>query len=345
MPFNAVVLRGVNDLQVEQVCPECVYLAPGQVVVKVEAAGICGAQLNEISGNKGPDPYLPHFLGHEGAGIVTEVGPGVRKVKPGDYVVLHWRKGSGIDADPPKYKSLLNGDVVGGGPVACWSEYAIISENRMTKISKEIPPEHACLLGCAVTTGVGLIVNEANVKPGQSVLIIGVGGVGLSAALGAKLVGAWPICCLDIKDEALRLAHAVSDSFCFLNYSDDMVSYFGGKEKFDVVVECTGADEWINLGLWITAPGGKLILVGQPPHGTDVTFTDFRRHYFGKTIMDSQGGLTNPDVDIPRYERLVLAGKMDLAPLVGSKIALSSVPDTVFGGLPVGRTVIDMGAE
>src|SRR5579862_6964716 len=121
----------------------------GQVLVEVHRSGICGAQIGEIEGRKGPDKFLPHLLGHEGGGIVLETGPGVTHVKQGDHVVLHWRKGAGIQAQPAKYQ--WNGRTVNAGWVTTFNEHAVISENRLTPIPKDIGFEVAALMGCAIT--------------------------------------------------------------------------------------------------------------------------------------------------------------------------------------------------
>src|SRR5262249_32148541 len=158
----------------------------GQVLVKIQQSGICGAQLGEIAGVKGPDKFLPHLLGHEGGGVVEDVGPGVSHVKKGDHVVLHWRKGVGIQAKPSNYRWMER--VVNAGWVTTFSEYTVASENRVTPIPKDIPFDIASLMGCAVTTALGLINNDAQVKIGQSVAVLGCGGVGLNMVQGAALV-------------------------------------------------------------------------------------------------------------------------------------------------------------
>ena len=118
----------------------------GQVLVKVHCSGICGKQIGEISGHFGPDKFLPHLLGHEGGGEVLDIGPGVTCVKPGDHVVMHWRKGKGIESSFPRYTRLVLDDI-GGGLVTTFNEYAVVSENRLTPIPKTIPFEVAALMG------------------------------------------------------------------------------------------------------------------------------------------------------------------------------------------------------
>ena len=132
-------------------------LGCGQVLVQVHQSSICGAQINEISAAKGPDNFLPHLLGHEGGGVVLDIGPGVTYFQKGDHVVLHWRKGVGIHAQPAKYR--WKDQVVNAGWVTTFNECAIISENRLTKIDKDIPFDIAALMGCAVTTALGLEIS------------------------------------------------------------------------------------------------------------------------------------------------------------------------------------------
>jgi S-(hydroxymethyl)glutathione dehydrogenase/alcohol dehydrogenase len=141
----------------------------GQVHVRVHYSGICGAQINEIDGAKGPDKFLPHLLGHEGSGTVLRVGPGVRTVKEGDHVVLHWRPSAGLQSETPKYE--WGGRIVNAGWVTTFNDEAIISENRLTVIPQSFNLRLAPLFGCALTTAVGVVNNDAQVKIGQSVVI------------------------------------------------------------------------------------------------------------------------------------------------------------------------------
>jgi S-(hydroxymethyl)glutathione dehydrogenase/alcohol dehydrogenase len=335
MTFLGAVLENFNKPLKLMELREPDDLEPGQVWVKFESASICGAQINEISGAKGPDPYLPHLLGHEGFGEVVRTGPGVQHVRAGDKVVAHWRKGEGIDAPPPKYRTG-NKLKVGAGPISTFAEYGAVSENRLTPVSKDLPPEAGTLLGCAVTTGVGAVVREAKTQPGESVLVVGAGGVGLSAIMGARLVNAFPICAVDINDHKLRLAHHLGANIC------------GSREdccgNYDVVIETTGNPAMIEWALDATAAnGGRLILVGQPPVGEEVSFCNFRKHYFGKTIMDSQGGSTIPHLDIPRLLRLYSAGRLPISHLATDRYPLSQIneaTEAVRTGEVLGRCMI-----
>jgi len=175
----------------------------GQVLVKVCYSGICGAQINEIDAVKGPDKFLPHFLGHEGSGIVEKIGKGVTTVKTGDHVVLHWRKGDGIESVTPKY--FWNGKKLNAGWITTFNEKAVISENRLTVLPLNFDMRIAPLLGCSVTTGFGVVNNDAKIKIGQSVLIFGIGGMGLNIAYAASLVSAYPIVGVDIHKEKIEM--------------------------------------------------------------------------------------------------------------------------------------------
>ena len=176
----------------------------GQVLVKLQYSGICGAQINEIDAVKGPDKFLPHLLGHEGSGVVQKTGLGVSTVKEGDHVVLHWRPSSGIQSPTAKY--TWNGKTVNAGWVTTFNQQAVISENRLTVIPKDFDIRVAPLFGCAVTTAFGVVNNDARVKVGQSVVVFGIGGVGLNIAQAASMVSANPIVGIDLFEEKFEVA-------------------------------------------------------------------------------------------------------------------------------------------
>ena len=179
-------------------------LSFGQVHVRIHYSGICGAQINEIEAAKGPDKFLPHLLGHEGSGTVLRTGPGVRNVREGDRVVLHWRPSLGLQADPAKYR--WGQRTVNAGWVTTFNDEAIVSENRLTPIPADFDLRIAPLFGCAVTTAVGVINNDAQLKIGQSLVVFGIGGVGLNIAQAAQMVSAHPIVGVDLFDSKLEFS-------------------------------------------------------------------------------------------------------------------------------------------
>jgi S-(hydroxymethyl)glutathione dehydrogenase/alcohol dehydrogenase len=265
----------------------------GQVLVKVYFSGICGKQIDEIVG-KQPDPYIPHLLGHEGGGIVVDVGLGITKVKKGDHVVLHWMKGSGINSSPPRF-----GKRISAGWVTTFSDYTIASENRVTKIADGIPFDIACLLGCAVTTGLGIVFNNANLMPGESICIFGAGGVGLNVIQGASLVNAYPITAIDIHQSKLDLARVMGAT----NFSID------NGQMFDVTVDTTGIPSVRERAYSMARR--ICVLAGVPRDDETITIDSYPLHS-GRKIIGSHGGNTNPDTDIPRYLKLYELGKLKL---------------------------------
>jgi hypothetical protein len=172
-------------------------LAAGQVMVEIRYSGICGSQLGEIDGAKGEDKYLPHLLGHEGSGHVLAIGPGVRHVAVGDTVVLHWRKGLGIESETPRYR--WRGKPVNAGWVTTFNRHAVVSENRLTRIPAESDLKVAALYGCAITTGFGVVVNNAKLKIGESIVVYGAGGIGLNIVQAAHMVSANPVIAVDLQ--------------------------------------------------------------------------------------------------------------------------------------------------
>ena len=166
-------------------------LEVGQVLVKIKMSGICGAQLLEIKGYKNNEKFLPHLMGHEGFGVVISVGAGILDLKPGDSVVMHWRKSRGIEAIFPVYN--WGNSEIGGGKVTTLSSYSVVSHNRLTKVPSDTNPVLGALMGCALTTSFGLLENNAKLRLGESVAVIGCGGLGLTTIQCAKLRGAGPI--------------------------------------------------------------------------------------------------------------------------------------------------------
>lgn len=305
-------------------------LVCGQVLVKIHYSGICGAQINEIEAVKDPDKFLPHLLGHEGSATVLEIGPGVKTVKPGDVVVMHWRPSDGIQAEPASYQ--WNGRKVNSGWVTTFSEYSIVSENRLTVIPQDFNLKLAPLFGCAVTTAMGVINNDAHVQVGQSVVVFGVGGVGLNIIQAAAMVSAHPIIGVDLFDIKLEMAKRFGATHAFNSKNGADVGAeihkIVGQNGADVVIETTGNPRVIELAYDLTHPDGKTILVGVPKKGDNVSIYTLPLH-FNKVLKGSHGGSCVPHVDIPRYIRLVQAGKLRLDGLITHEFTLSQVNDAI----------------
>ena len=318
-------------------------LYTGQVLVKVNKSGICGSQIGEIKGIKGKDEYLPHLLGHEGCGRIVDIGPGVKTLKIEDKVVLHWKRGSGINSDPPNY--YLKDKKINAGFVTTFNDYAVVSENRCTPISEEISDDDAALFGCAITTGFGVIENKARLKIGESIAILGAGGIGLNIIQAAKLVSAYPIIAVDLYDNRLKLAKKMGATHTINSGNKDFyldIQNIVGND-LDVFVDNTGITEIIEKGYELISDKGKLILVGVPKSGNNINIFSLPLH-FGKQITGTFGGDGSPDVDIPRYSNLLLKGKWDLKDVVTEKYGLDDINlaiSRVSNGKAAGRVLID----
>jgi S-(hydroxymethyl)glutathione dehydrogenase/alcohol dehydrogenase len=335
--MKAAVLKEINSpLSVEDV--ELTPLQPGQVLVKVLVSGLCGAQLHEIKGHKGNAKFLPHLMGHEGCGIVEEITPGVTTVKPGDKVVMHWRKSEGIEAPFPKY--ILDGKEMSSGKVTTLSEYSIVSENRITTVPHDTSDFLCALLGCGMSTALGTINNDAKLKFGESILIVGCGGVGLNLIQGAVLASAYPIVALDINESKHSMAKSLGASFFTTQY--DNVS----DQTFDVIIDTTGNTNVIKQTIGLLADAGRYILVGQPKPGEAITISDGVNLWSpsGKSVSVSQGGCTKPRDDIPRYVKMHKAGILNIDKIITHVFALEAVNEAfdILKSGDAGRIMIKM---
>lgn len=319
-------------------------LAVGQVLVKVHYSGICGSQIGEIDGVKGPDRFLPHLLGHEGSGTVVAVGPGVRRMRAGDRVVLHWRKATGIESAPPVYG--WRGRTVNAGWITTFNEFAVVSENRATPIEADLDLRVAALFGCAVTTGFGVVVNNARLTIGESVVVFGAGGVGLSIVQAASLVSACPIIAVDLHDSRLEVARQMGATHVINAQHQDVASRFReimAGTNLDVFIDNTGNPDVIDLGYRSVGPQGRVVLVGVPKAGSDVTLHTLPLH-FGKILTGSHGGESQPDVDIPRYSRMFKLGRLKLEELIHRIYPLSEINQAIEdmrNGRLAGRCLIE----
>jgi S-(hydroxymethyl)glutathione dehydrogenase/alcohol dehydrogenase len=343
----AVLVRQDAALEIYEL--EMPKLDVGQVLVKVEHSGICGKQIDEITGRQGEDRYLPHLLGHEGGGQVVEIGPGITKVKPGDRVVMHWVKGSGIDSPPPRFN--YKGQVLSAGWVTTFSNYTIASENRLTPMPDGARSDVLALLGCAVTTGLGIVFNNARLLPGQSIAVFGVGGVGLNVVQGADLVNAYPIVALDRNEAKLAFARKFGATHAINVDKVDAAAALKDLSRgtgFDAVVDTTGINKVRETAYDATHPKtGTTILCGVPFANDRLSIDSFPLH-MGRRVIGSHGGDTVPDTDIPRYYQLYKLGKLQLDQLITNRFKLAEINQavaTVRAGQACGRCVIEMESQ
>lgn len=323
----AILVEQKKPLVLDEV--ELPTLGFGQVLVDIKASRICGSQIGEIDGVKGPDKWLPHLLGHEAGGIVREVGPEVRHVKPGDRVVGHWRPGRGIEARGAVYQ--WQGRNCNAGPITTFQQFAVLSENRVTVVPADTDFEVCCLLADTLTTGFGVINNDAKVKIGEAVVVIGCGGIGLGTVLGAKLVGAHPVIAVDVQDHKLAVAANYGATHTLNSTKEDfgqaVLKILGGARP-DVVVDGTGNPAVLEQAFALAGNFARVVGVGVMAHDCKISLNTLPLH-LGKVLRGSHGGESLPADDIPRYLRMMRDGRFDPSGFVSHRISLAEVNEGI----------------
>ena len=340
----AILVESSKPLIVEEIqLPE--ELFAGQVLVEVMTSGLCGAQINEIEAVKGPDKFLPHLLGHEGYAQVIEVGPGVTTVAPGDQVVMHWRPGTGIQSKPPTYK--WRGKQLNAGWVTTLNKHAVVSENRITRIpSSNYDKNLIPLLGCALTTSLGVLESDAKIGFRDSLLIFGAGGVGLLLIKIAKLIGVRDITVVDIHSEKLVKARELgaSNTFYFQNKNETLsgLRALYGSDLPSVAIDTTGHTDAIEICYEISLSDARVILVGVPKAGNNASIYTLPLH-FGKLLKGSEGGQSIPERDIPFLLQLVSNDKLNFDDYPTHSFSLENINEAIvqLKNGSVGRMIID----
>jgi NDMA-dependent alcohol dehydrogenase len=363
--MKAAVLREVKQpLRIEEL--QLDGPRNGEVLVKIGAAGVCHSDYHFMNGDL---PIgLPTVLGHEGAGVVEEVGPGVTSVRPGDHVVLLFRPNCGHCEFCSQGRPALcwmagqlrnTGRMLDGSSrlhangeeikhflgVSCFAERAVVPEQGCVPISKEIPLEVAALVGCAVMTGVGAVMNTAKVTPGAGVLVIGAGGIGLNCVMGAVLVGAHPIIVADLIDSKLETAMEFGATHAVNPKSQDLVEgvrELTGGEGVDFSFEAIGNTRAMGQAFQSLRRGGVATAVGIAPAGSELSVNAGELVYQEKTLKGSYYGGAHPQSDMPRLLRLYQVGKLPIDRLISRRYPLEQVNeayDALLAG-EVSRSVL-----
>lgn len=296
---------------------------PGQVLVRVVSAGICATQILEIDGKHPSGRMNPNMLGHEGAGIVEMVGEGVSKVKKGDLVVLSWIKGSGANVLPGQYE--YGGLKINAGFVTTFCEYTLASENRVTRIPKEMPHKEAAILGCAVPTGVGAVLNTAKVKEGSSVLVVGAGGIGVNMINACAMVNASIIIAVDIVPEKLVWAKRFGATHTISGEVDVLaeVRRIAGDEGCDYAFDTAGRKRTMELCYGgVKRHSGTAVLAGVPEEKMEI---DALPLILGRKILGTHGGEVDPDRDYPLFARMFLERKLHLSEMITHVVSLAEI--------------------
>jgi S-(hydroxymethyl)glutathione dehydrogenase / alcohol dehydrogenase len=320
----------------------------GEVLVKVAAVGVCHSDWHLVTGaTRHPLPVVP---GHEGAGVVEAVGDGVTRVRVGDHVALNWAPNCGhcvyclherpslcaAYVGPIWAGTMMDGTTRlsrGGQPVyhfsalACFAEYTVVPQECCVPMNKDVPLPVAALIGCAVTTGVGAVLNTARVRPGSSVAVFGVGGVGLSILLGARLAGASRIIAVDRAEAKRDIARACGATDVLLAGADVVAGIQDLTEGrgADYVFEAVGIPAVQEQCLEAVRPGGTLVLAGIAPAGSSTNFPGAVLTRQEKTVMGTYYGSANTARDFPLYGELYLRGRLDLDRLISRTYRLEQI--------------------
>jgi S-(hydroxymethyl)glutathione dehydrogenase / alcohol dehydrogenase len=281
-------LKIINDLKFPK-------LKRGQVLIKILHSSICGSQIMEIDGKRGQDKYIPHLLGHEGSGIVEKIGSGVNKIYPGDKVFLSWIKGKGLDTKGIKIKSKKI--YINAGPITTFNNYSIVSENRCFKIPRGFSLKKSVIFGCAIPTGAGIVLNEIKPQPKDSICIIGLGGVGLSALMACKMLKLKNVFIIDIDPKKISIAKKLGYKNGIVikkKFLNSKIAGFNKKKLFDYTIECSGKSSSIEFAFSLTKKfGGKCFFASHPSHNSNIKLNPFDL-ISGKNIFGSWGGSSDP---------------------------------------------------
>ncbi|GFZ79208.1 alcohol dehydrogenase [Elstera cyanobacteriorum] len=368
MKINAAVLREVGKpqpyadsqpLRIEPITLD--PPGPGEVLLRIRAAGLCHSDLSVINGDR-PRP-VPMVLGHEAAGEVVELGAGVDDLAPGDHVVLIFVPSCG-HCDPcaegrpalcePGNAANGRGELLSGARrlradavpvnhhigVSAFADHAVVSRRSLVKVDKDLPFEQAALFGCAVLTGVGAAVNTAGVRPGQSVAVVGLGGVGYAALLGALAAGATRVVAVDLLPEKLAFARGLGATDAFLASDADCIEQVkqatGG--GVDICLEMAGSVPALDLAYRITRRGGTTVTAGLAHPSKSVAIQQVSLVAEERTLKGSYIGSCIPTRDIPRLVSLFRAGKLPVDRLLSETLPLERINEA-FDRLAAGKTI------
>jgi len=336
-----------NALEIETV--ELEGPGPGEVLIEVAAAGLCHSDLSAIEGIR-PRP-LPVVIGHEGAGIVRECGEGVTDLKPGDHVITVFvascgtcrycvrgrsnicpagnaARAAGTLMSGAKRISRLNGEKINhGSGLSLFAQYGVMARRSMVKIDQSIPLEDAAIFGCAVMTGAGAVLNTAKMQAGDTIAVVGLGGVGMNALFGAVAGGAERIIAVDANPEKLGLARQWGATDAFLATEADVVEQIRAATDggVDTVVETAGNIKAMELAYAITARGGRVVSAGLPAQGANFSYMHSGLVSDEKSILGSYMGSCVAERDIPRFLGLYQRGKLPVGSLKSGFLPLAEI--------------------
>lgn len=320
-------MKSVAAILVEQNQPVIVdeleikdLLLPGQVLVEVSETGFCSTQLREIRGLNGPDRYLPHLFGHEGVGIVLEIGGNSDRLHVGDQVILHWRPSEGLTA--PGYRYTWGSRFVNSGPIATFAQYVVLSESRLTTLETIPEIEAKSTIGCSISTGWGIANRELSLSQANEVLILGLGPTGLAAFLGFNKGLNLSIAVVEPSSQKRELLRGRVD------LALDDISELPRLAKFDAVIDCSGRyDNWSG-GLSLLKDGGTFVKSGMSSKES-VFVVAANELLRGLTVRGSNGGSFSPRDDLAELVSHIERHSADYALFPVQRFGLSRINEAV----------------
>ena len=369
MKIRAAVLQAIgvqrpySDTQ-PLIIEELVLDPPGdhEILVQIKAAGLCHSDLSVIDGNR-PRP-VPMALGHEAAGVVKALGNGVHDLKLGDHVITVFVPSCGHCAPcaegrpalcEPAAKTNNAGTLIGGSyrmhrtdgtpinhhlGVSAFADHVVVSRNSLVKVDASLPFHHAALFGCAVLTGVGAAINSADIKAGQTVAVIGLGGVGLNSVLGALVAGAGAVIAIDLDDSKLALAKELGASHTFNSAEDGYVDTIKALTNggVDCAIEMAGSEKALEFAYQVTRRGGTTVTGGLAHPDKKVAIQQVSLVAEERTLKGSYVGSCVPVRDVARYVSLFRQGKLPVDKLLSATLRLEQINEG-FEALAAGKAI------
>lgn len=336
MKIDAAILVKKKNINIQKL--SLPKLKKGQVLVKIYYSGVCRSQLMEFEGSRGKDKWLPHLFGHEASGVVEDFGPGVTKVKKGSNVILTWIKSNGIDSVNPKF--ILKNKTVNAGKVTTFSNYSIVSENRIVVKPNKLGFKEAALYGCAFLTGAGLVLNKLKkINKKKLICVYGLGGIGLSALTMLVALKFKNIIAIDNNPKKLKLAKKIGSTFNINSDKQNVkeVIYANYNKLSDICIEAGGTVKTIEKSFDIICKTkGKLIFSSHPPDNQKIKIYPHEL-ISGKTIIGSWGGFSKPDRDVDKIFHLIKK-KQKILFSEGIKLYTLDNIKTAFDDLKKGKT-------
>jgi len=332
-------------LQVEEI--DLARTGKGQVKVRVAATAVCHSDVHDIKGElPGPRPFVP---GHESAGYVAETGDGVTSVKVGDPVVVSLMKSCGecyycltgmphlcdkmmVPPEVPVMCTKAGQPLVAKGNIGGFAESVLVDKSQVVKVPAEMPLDRACLLACGVSTGFGGVVNRAKVRPFNSVVVIGTGGVGINAIQGAAYTGASPVIAVDVLDKKLETARVFGASHTVNAKSSDaaeQVRRLTAGRGADFVFVTVGSVAAIKQGLTMAGKRGQVVIIGLPPAKDTLAFSPLELIPTERTLTGGFMGSANLRIDIPRLVDLYRSGHLKLDELITARYPLAKINEAI----------------